>query len=65
MTARPLHSLAERPPAASIHGALRAADRALIFVGFLMLLEVVKFLIARNAEPDDMTGADNPVARGL
>ena len=65
MTASPLPSLAERPPAASLRGALRAADRALIFVGFLMLLEVVKFLIVGNAEPDDMTGAGNPVARAL
>jgi exopolysaccharide production protein ExoQ len=65
MTANALPALAERPPAAPIRGAQRAADRALIFVGFLMLLEVVKFLIVGNAEPDDMTGAGNPVARAL
>jgi O-antigen ligase len=65
MIASPLPSPTERSPAATLKGAVRAADRALIFIGFLMLLEVVKFLIVGNAEPDDMTGAGNPVARAL
>jgi exopolysaccharide production protein ExoQ len=42
---------------------VRWADRALIFTGVLMLLEVVKFLITGNAEPEDLLGAGNPVAR--
>ncbi|MFN3910851.1 O-antigen ligase family protein [Hyphomonas sp.] len=65
MTASPLPSLAARPTAAPFAGALRNADRALIFIGFLMLLEVVKFLIVGNAEAEDLTGAGNPLARAL
>ncbi|MBA3067340.1 MAG: O-antigen ligase family protein [Hyphomonas sp.] len=65
MTASPLPSLTETDPVPLLRGTLQAADRALIFAGMLLLLEVAKFLTVGNTEAVDLTGAGNPVARAL
>lgn len=50
-------------PRQEVKGLIARLDGALVFVGVLMLLEIMKFLISGNGEAEDLTGAGNPLAR--
>lgn len=63
MTATTEPSLTLTSSAYPFRGVLAVADRVLVFIGMLMLLGVVKFLVSGNSEPEDLTGAGDPLAR--
>jgi exopolysaccharide production protein ExoQ len=63
MTVRTLPIPLQSAPRPQVRGIARLFDQAVVFAGVLMLLEIIKFAITGNGEPEDLAGAGNPLAR--